>query len=44
VLIAGSMTISEYHHWYDVVAGGIIGTVMAASAYRMVYASIWDFR
>jgi hypothetical protein len=43
-LIAGAMCISEYHHWYDVLAGAIIGTVMATSAYRMVYASCWDFR
>lgn len=44
VLIAGSLTIDEYHHWYDVVAGGIIGTVFAFSSYRAVYAAIWDFR
>jgi len=43
-LIAGSLTIDEYHHWYDVVAGAIIGTMFALSAYRMMYASIWDFR
>jgi len=43
-LIAGSLTIDEFHHWYDVLAGAVIGTVMAFSAYRMVYASVWDFR
>lgn len=43
-LIAGSLTIDEYHNWYDVVAGAIIGTVFAFSAYRMMYASVWDFR
>lgn len=43
-LISGALTIDEYHNWYDCVAGGIIGTVMAVSAYRMVYASVWDFR
>ena len=43
-LISGALTIDEYHNWYDVVAGAIIGTVMAISAYRMVYASVWDFR
>jgi diacylglycerol diphosphate phosphatase / phosphatidate phosphatase len=43
-LIAGAMCISEYHHWYDVTAGAIIGTIMATSAYRMTYASCWDFR
>ncbi|KZF19730.1 acid phosphatase/Vanadium-dependent haloperoxidase [Xylona heveae TC161] len=43
-LIAGALTIDEFHNWYDVVAGAVIGTVMAFSAYRMVYASVWDFR
>ncbi|KAI1822987.1 phosphatidic acid phosphatase type 2/haloperoxidase [Xylaria intraflava] len=44
VLIAGALTIDEYHNWYDVCAGGIIGTVMAFSSYRMCYAAIWDWR
>lgn len=43
-LIAGALTIDEFHNWYDCLAGAIIGTVMAFSAYRMVYASIWDWR
>jgi len=43
-LIAGALTIDEYHNWYDCLAGTIIGTVMAFSAYRMVYGSIWDWR
>jgi diacylglycerol diphosphate phosphatase/phosphatidate phosphatase len=43
-LIGGALTIDEYHNWYDVVAGGIIGLIFAFSAYRMMYASIWDFR
>ncbi|KAF2115710.1 phosphatidic acid phosphatase type 2/haloperoxidase [Lophiotrema nucula] len=43
-LIGGALTIDEYHNWYDILAGAVIGTVMAFSAYRMVYASIWDFR
>jgi diacylglycerol diphosphate phosphatase/phosphatidate phosphatase len=43
-LIAGALAIDEFHNWYDVVAGAIIGTAMAVSAYRMVYASVWDFR
>lgn len=43
-LIAGALTIDEYHNWYDCLAGAIIGTVMAISSYRMVYASVWDFR
>lgn len=43
-LITGSLTIDEYHNWYDCLAGAVIGSVMAISAYRMVYASVWDFR
>lgn len=43
-LIGGALTIDEFHNWYDVVAGAIIGTMFAFSAYRMMYASVWDFR
>ncbi|KAH7029271.1 phosphatidic acid phosphatase type 2/haloperoxidase, partial [Microdochium trichocladiopsis] len=43
-LVAGSLTVDQTHNWYDILAGGIIGTVFAFSAYRMVYASIWDCR
>lgn len=43
-LIAGALTIDEFHNWYDVVAGGLIGTAMAFSAYRMCYAAVWDWR
>jgi len=43
-LIGGALTIDEFHNWYDVFAGAVIGTVMAFSAYRMVFASIWDWR
>ncbi|RKF54856.1 PA-phosphatase related-family protein [Erysiphe neolycopersici] len=42
-LISASLTIDGSHNWYDCLAGGIIGTVMAFSAYRMVFASIWDY-
>lgn len=43
-LIGGALTIDEFHNWYDILAGAVIGTVMAFSGYRMVYASVWDFR
>lgn len=43
-LIGGALTIDEFHNWYDVVAGAIIGTMFAFSSYRMMYASVWDFR
>jgi diacylglycerol diphosphate phosphatase / phosphatidate phosphatase len=44
VLIGGSLTIDEYHNWYDVVGGAAIGTTVAFSSYRMTYAAIWDWR
>lgn len=44
VLFAGSLAVDEYHNWYDVLASAMIGTVIAVSGYRMVYASVWDFR
>lgn len=44
VLIASSLTIDHYHHWYDVLAGSTIGIMYAFGAYRCQYASIWDFR
>ncbi|KAI7357058.1 hypothetical protein KC354_g10177 [Hortaea werneckii] len=44
LLIGGALTIDEFHNWYDIIAGAAIGTVMAVSAFRMVYASIWDYR
>jgi diacylglycerol diphosphate phosphatase/phosphatidate phosphatase len=44
VLIGGALTIDEFHNWWDIVAGAIIGTMMAFSSYRMVYAAVWDFR
>jgi diacylglycerol diphosphate phosphatase/phosphatidate phosphatase len=43
-LIGGALTIDEFHNWYDIFAGAVIGTVMAFSAYRMTYAAVWDFR
>lgn len=43
-LIAGALTIDEYHNWYDCLAGAVIGTLMAFSSWRMTYASVWDFR
>lgn len=32
------------HHWYDIVTGSLIGVAMAILSYRMVFASVWDFR
>ncbi|CAE6489364.1 unnamed protein product [Rhizoctonia solani] len=43
-LIGGVLTVDNSHHWYDVIAGAVIGTVGAFAAFRMSYASIWDYR
>ncbi|OLN81843.1 PA-phosphatase related-family protein-like protein 1 [Colletotrichum chlorophyti] len=43
-LVGGSLTVDQTHNWYDILAGGLIGTMFAFSSYRMVYASIWDWR
>ncbi|TDL27193.1 acid phosphatase/Vanadium-dependent haloperoxidase [Rickenella mellea] len=43
-LIAGALTIDQFHNWYDVVAGGIIGTATAFVAFRQTFAAVWDFR
>lgn len=44
ILVCGFLTIDNSHHWYDILAGAGIGTMFAFSAYRMVYASVWDCR
>lgn len=43
-LMAAEMVADYSHNWYDVVAGAIIGIAMALSSFRVMYASIWDFR
>ncbi|KAG8912210.1 hypothetical protein FRC02_006109, partial [Tulasnella sp. 418] len=44
MLVGGAAILDNSHHWYDVVVGGIIGTLGAFAAFRMSYASIWDYR
>ncbi|KAJ7349442.1 phosphatidic acid phosphatase type 2/haloperoxidase [Mycena albidolilacea] len=43
-LISGALTIDEFHNWYDVVAGAIIGTCTALVAFRQTFAALFDFR
>ncbi|TPX57341.1 hypothetical protein PhCBS80983_g03913 [Powellomyces hirtus] len=43
-LISASLTIDEYHHYYDVIGGSIIGSVVATATYRFQYASLFDYR
>ncbi|CAK7565027.1 MAG: hypothetical protein SEPTF4163_002934 [Sporothrix epigloea] len=42
-LIGGALTIDAFHNWYDILAGAIIGTTMAFSAYRITYAAVFDY-
>ncbi|KAL6354814.1 hypothetical protein LRP88_12169 [Fusarium phalaenopsidis] len=44
VLIAGSLTIDAAHNWYDIMGGGVIGSIMAFASYRSTYAAVWDWR
>lgn len=43
-LIGGSVFVDYNHNWYDILAGAVIGTIMAVIAYRAVWASVLDFR
>ncbi|KAL6863323.1 hypothetical protein ACO1O0_003572 [Amphichorda felina] len=38
------LTVDAAHHWYDILAGSIIGFAMAVAAYRTTYAALWDWR
>lgn len=44
VLIGGALTIDKFHHHWDVIGGGLIGTACAFVAFRQTFASVWDFR
>ncbi|KAI1780549.1 acid phosphatase/Vanadium-dependent haloperoxidase [Hypoxylon cercidicola] len=44
ILLCGSLILDNSHNWYDILAGAAIGTMFAFSAYRMVYAGVWDWR
>jgi hypothetical protein len=43
-LLMGTLIIDNTHSWYDVAGGATIGTFMAFAAFRMVYASVFDWR
>jgi len=43
-LISGALTIDEFHNWYDVLAGAIIGICTALVAFRQTFAAVFDFR
>lgn len=44
VLLACALSINQDHHWYDILAGCVIGSVMAFASYRICYAAIFDWR
>lgn len=43
-LMAGSLFLDMSHNWYDILAGSLMGAAVATLSYRMVFASVWDFR
>ncbi|WVR08637.1 hypothetical protein IAU60_005694 [Kwoniella sp. DSM 27419] len=43
-LIAASLTVDEFHNWYDCVGGAVVGTICAIIAYRKTFGALWDFR
>jgi membrane-associated phospholipid phosphatase len=44
VLQACALSVDQAHNWYDIIAGAVIGTVMAFMSYRVCYAAVWDWR
>ncbi|KAK4198295.1 phosphatidic acid phosphatase type 2/haloperoxidase [Triangularia verruculosa] len=43
-LMATCLTVDQAHHWYDILAGSIIGIGTSVACYRLVYAAVWDWR
>ncbi|TGZ81712.1 hypothetical protein EX30DRAFT_318855 [Ascodesmis nigricans] len=43
-ILVGQLSLDMSHNWYDIVAGSLIGVGMSILAYRMCFASVWDFR
>lgn len=44
VLQTCALSIDQAHNWYNMLAGAVIGTIMAFASYRVMYASIFDWR
>ncbi|KAI1431552.1 PAP2 superfamily-domain-containing protein [Xylaria sp. CBS 124048] len=44
VLLCGTLIIDNTHSWYDIAGGVTIGFLVALAAFRMVYASLFDWR
>lgn len=43
-LMACALTIDQAHNWYDILAGSLLGTMVAFMSYRVCYAAVWDWR
>lgn len=44
LLNACLLNANEAHHWYDILAGCLIGVAMALAAFRATHAAVWDPR
>ncbi|KAB5532517.1 phosphatidic acid phosphatase type 2/haloperoxidase [Coniochaeta sp. 2T2.1] len=44
VLQACVLSVDQAHNWYDILVGAVIGTMMAFASYRVMYASVFDWR
>jgi hypothetical protein len=44
LLISLSKISDHYHHWYDIIAGSLIGIFFAITSWRMMYCSVWNWR
>jgi len=43
-LMGGAVSADTSHHWYDIIGGAILGTLVAFTSYRNSHASIFDPR
>lgn len=39
-----ALSVNQAHNWYDILAGAVIGSMMAVASYRVLYASVFDWR
>ncbi|RVD81250.1 uncharacterized protein DFL_009121 [Arthrobotrys flagrans] len=44
VLMAGARSIDLSHHWCAILAGAILGILVAILCYRNAYAAVFDYR
>jgi len=44
MIMACALSITQDHHWYDILVGSIIGTLAAFASYRVLYAAVFDWR